>query len=63
MDKNYIIMVHLWHPCYDIDVTVVKNEDEKAILVNQGYVALNDIRSVMDVPKEEENDYINNNSS
>jgi hypothetical protein len=45
-----MIMVHLWHPCKEIDVWHVETNEEKAIAIHQGYIALEDIRNAMSVP-------------
>jgi hypothetical protein len=40
-----IIMVHLWHPCREIDVWTVETEEDKAIAISQGYVTLENLRT------------------
>ena len=49
-----MIMVHLWHPCLEIDIVYDVEEPQKSILVGQGYIALEDIRNVMEIPPFED---------
>ena len=41
------IMVHLWHPCREIDVWVVETEEDKAIALRQGYMELEEVRAAV----------------
>lgn len=43
-EDTMAIMVHLWHPCREIDVWVVTTDEDKRIALSQGYLDLDDIR-------------------
>ena len=38
------VMVHLYHPCYVIDVTTVEYKEDEMVLRGQGYISLDEIR-------------------
>jgi hypothetical protein len=54
MSEHLEIMVHLFHPCHEIDVVYVGTDEYKRTFVDQGYVSLKDIRQAMKVPPEDQ---------
>lgn len=53
MEEDTIIMVHLNHPCYEVDIQRDVSEWEAQMMERQGYIRLSNLREYAGAHKKD----------